>query len=105
MSTNSPETAASATGAPAAQKPSAPAAPSAPPVQQQAKAPQVNPYEGDARYAQFKVVNLRLLKADTIQYDPSHPELVLNCSTPEGTPMPLTPWFASRINQTLELVL
>lgn len=65
----------------------------------------VNPYENDTRYAQFKIVNLRILKEGTIQYDPSYPELILNSTAPEGVPMPLTPFFASRINQTLELVL
>jgi hypothetical protein len=65
----------------------------------------VNPYTDDPKYAQFKVVNLRLLKPGTIQYDPNYPELVLNTSDKEGMPLPLTPFFSSRINQTLELVL
>lgn len=106
MTTNSTAPAAPATAKIEPQKPSAPAAPSAP-VQstQVAKKATENPYEGDSRYSQFKIVNLRLLKAGTIQYDPSYPELVLNCFEPEGQPLPLTPFFASRINQTLELVL
>ena len=64
-----------------------------------------NIYVGDSRYTQFKIVNLRLLREGTIQYDPAYPELVLNSTAAEGIPMPLTPFFASRINQTLELVL
>lgn len=109
MTTNLTEAANTATAKQEPQKPSAqPAqspAPPAPPAQQVAKKVINNPYEGDSRFAQFKVVNLRLLKAGTIQYDPSYPELVLNCFEPEGQPLPLTPFFASRINQTLELVL
>lgn len=62
-------------------------------------------YTDDSRYAQFKIVNLRLLKEGTIQYDPSYPELVLNTTSEKGMPLPLTPFFAARINQTLELVL
>lgn len=107
MTTNLQETAASATGKTETPKPSAP------PVQAKApeapKAPEVkkqtNPFEGDARYEQYKVVNLRLLKEGTIQYDPNNPELVLTTFAPEGQPMPLTPFFSSRINQTLELVI
>jgi hypothetical protein len=64
-----------------------------------------NIYENDSRYAEFKIVNLRLLKEGTIQYDPNHPELILNTTAPEGMPLPLTQFFSSRINQTLELVL
>lgn len=99
MSTTSQVTATIATGKTEPQKPSAPAAQSAAPAKPK------NIYEGDARYAQFKIVNLRLLKPGTIQYDPNYPELVLSSSEPEGVPMPLTPFFSSRINQTLELVL
>lgn len=110
MTTNSTETATSATGKTEPQKPSAqPAPPVQPAPQVQAKAPevkkQVNPFEGDARYEQYKVVNLRLLKEGTIQYDPNNPELVLTTFAAEGQPMPLTPFFSSRINQTLELVI
>ena len=96
MSTTSQAPVTTVTAKPEAAKPSAPIAQSAKPK---------NIYEGDARYAQFKIVNLRLLKPGTIQYDPNYPELVLNSSAPEGVPMPLTPFFSSRINQTLELVL
>lgn len=103
MSTTSQVTATIATGKTEPQKPSAPAAQSA--AQSAAPAKPKNIYEGDARYAQFKIVNLRLLKPGTIQYDPNYPELVLSSSEPEGVPMPLTPFFSSRINQTLELVL
>ena len=59
----------------------------------------------DPRYVQFKQVRMRLLKEGTIQYDPNFPELVLNTASAEGMLLPLTPFFASRINQTLELVL
>lgn len=79
-------------------KDAVPSAPVAPLI------PKVNPYAGDSRYAQFKVVNMRLLKTGIIQFDPSYPDLVLNSTAAEGVPMPLTPFFASRINQTLELV-
>ena len=69
-----------------------------------APAPQVV-YNNDSKYAQYKVVKMRLLREGTIQYDPSYPELVLNSTAPEGVDMPFTPFFASRINQTLELVM
>lgn len=104
MTTNSTDPANTATAKPEQQKPSVQPAQSAP-QQPKAAAKQDNPFEGDARYSQFKVVNMRLLKAGTIQYDPSYPELILNTDAPEGQPLPLTPFFASRINQTLELVL
>jgi hypothetical protein len=106
MTTSSTGPANTATAAPETPKPSAPPAQSsAPAVPQPAVKKQVNPYEGDSRYAQFKVVNMRLLKEGIIQYDPSFPELQLNTTAAEGMPLPLTPFFASRINQTLELVL
>ena len=104
MTTSSTVPANTATGAPETPKPSAPPAQSSAPVTQPVKK-QVNPFEGDSRYAQFQVVNMRLLKEGIIQYDPSYPELQLNTTAKEGMPLPLTPFFASRINQTLELVL
>lgn len=99
MSSQAP--AQNASAKPEEQKPSAPAAPSAAQVAPKEK----NPFEGDVRYEQFKVVRMRLLKEGTIQYDPNYPELVLNSTDEKGQFMPLTPFFSSRINQTLELVL
>ena len=101
MSTNSTDNATTATDKTTVVKPQAPAAPAAP------AAPVVkkNKFSDNLKFSQYKVVNLRLLKEGTIQYDPNYPELVLTSSAPEGEPMPLTAFFASRINQTLELVL
>jgi len=104
MTTNSTDPVKTASEQAGQQKPSvpsaqSPAAPAAPAVKKK------HPYEGDSRYEQFKLVYLRLLKPDTLQYDPSYPELILNSSAEEGQGLPLTPFFASRINQTLELVL
>lgn len=101
MTTNSTDTAASATVKTEQAKPSAAPVPAQKEVKE---VKEVNPYADDARYAQFKVVKLRLLREGTIQYDPQFPELQLTSAT-EGKMLPLTPFFASRINQTLELVL
>ena len=106
MSTNLAEPAKIVLDRPGTQKPSAPAAPAAPAAKEE---PVVKKEEHktviDSRYAQFKMVKMRLLKEGTIQYDPNFPELVLNTASSEGMLLPLTPFFASRINQTLELVL
>ena len=108
MTTSSTAPASTATGSQEPSKPSAPAAPSVTPAPQAsvpAAKKEINPYEGDSRYAQYKIVRLRLLREGILQYDPSFPELQLTCSAPEGQLLPLTPFFASRINQTLELVI
>jgi hypothetical protein len=98
MANNPKETFGSVVQAPVA--PVAPVVVQAPPVVSKKR----TIYDDDHRYASFKIVNIRLLKEGTIQYDPNYPELVLNSSEPEGQPMPLTPFFSSRINQTIELV-
>jgi hypothetical protein len=102
MATNSQETAPIVAEEKKQNQSSAPPAP-APAPAVKIKKPSI--YEGDTRYAAFKIVNLRLLKEDTIQYDPNYPELILNTTAAEGMSLPLTPFFASRISQTLELVL
>ena len=46
------------------------------------------------------IVKLRLLNANTMQYDAEHK---LKLDSTEPTEMPLTPFFASRIGKTVEI--
>ncbi len=55
------------------------------------------------KFDKFKKVRLRLLEPNTIQYDPSYPELILDTTKKRGKLMPLTPFFASRIGTKVEL--
>ena len=101
--TNVLETAKTVT-APAAQlnttaKPAA--IPPAPPVN---AAPQ-DKRKTDPRFVSFQWVKMRLIKEGTMQYDPSYPDLKLNSAAKEGVLMPLTPFFASKIGSTIELIL
>lgn len=57
-----------------------------------------------AKFSQYKIVRLRLLVAGQMQYDPAYTELKLNTAEKDGMLLPLTPFFASRIGQTLEIV-
>lgn len=56
-----------------------------------------------AKYSQFKLVRLKLLKSGIIQYDPSYPDLILK-EVEGGMILPLTPFFAARLSKTIELI-
>ena len=105
MSTNSAEPAKIVLDRPGTQKPSAPVVQAVSAKEEPIAKKEEPKVVIDPRYAQFKQVRMRLLKEGTIQYDPNFPELVLNTASAEGMLLPLTPFFASRNNQTLELVL
>jgi hypothetical protein len=66
-----------------------------------AKAPEVKEAKYKPEdYGGALIVKLRLIKAGTMQYDPIYK---LKLSSIEPTEMPLTPFFAGRIGQTIEL--
>lgn len=87
-------------------KPSAPAAPVVP--TKPASATPENKDESVVAAPKYKsedfdgapIVKLRIKKAGTMQYDTQYG---LKLDSTEFVEMPLTPFFASRINQTIEL--
>jgi hypothetical protein len=64
----------------------------------------VEPQYKSEDYDGAKIVRLRLRTPGIIQYDQRY-DLKLDTAAKEGVPMPLTPFFAGRLNSTVELVV
>ena len=94
------------TAAPAKPAPQAtvkPAAPAAPAASAAKSLKEQSRFGARAEFASMDFVKVAPMIPDTVQYDPSYPEVVVRSA--DGDIVPMTPFISQRIGKTLKLIV